>query len=660
MTTTGAPVSEPADRPLDDRAEAGPAHPGRSPAGAARIRHVPALDGLRGAAVAGVLLYHGGYLTGGYLGVDLFFVLSGYLITAILLTEHRRTGRISLGAFWGRRARRLLPALIAVLLAVSAYALILANARDLGGIRADGLSTLFYVANWHTILAGTSYWASTGAPSPLQHTWSLAIEEQFYVVWPLVLIVLLRRGTTRTVLRVALGLAAASAGLMVVLSLAGTDENTLYLGTHTRAAAILLGAALATWQSRRRPTHDPTRKAALDAASLAALTLLAATWATVDIRSHLLYRGGLIACGVAVTVILAACTHPDRLLLGRAFAWGPLRRLGLISYGIYLWSWPLFRVLTPERTGIDGLPLFGVQVAATLVVSALSYVLIEQPVRRGSLAPATVRAFAPGAAALAVIALLGATLGAEGAPGRPGGSVPTAGYQRSSVPGAPKLLVVGDSVPELIADQGIAPLRDELGVSVLDRAVPGCELLRAVGPVKGLEGNIRQEVTPCANGWKDGVVDQYAPDVVMVMFGQFPNDEVELDGHFTLPCTGDYQQQEEAQLRAAVRELGAGGAKVVLVTSPGSTISWVVDAAPPGMAARVRCVNDLYKKVAAEEPNVGLVDFAPFICPATGDCRTSIDGVNLRPDTVHFEKDSARLVARWIVPRVLAEARRAG
>jgi peptidoglycan/LPS O-acetylase OafA/YrhL len=152
------------------------------------IRHVTALDGLRGVAVAGVLLFHAGHLAGGYLGVDLFFVLSGYLITSLLLAERQATGTVALKAFWGRRARRLLPALALMLLAVALYARLIAQPSDLHQIRMDALATIAYVANWRDVLTHFSYWSLFTAPSPLQHTWSLAIEEQFYIVWPLVVL----------------------------------------------------------------------------------------------------------------------------------------------------------------------------------------------------------------------------------------------------------------------------------------------------------------------------------------------------------------------------------------------------------------------------------------------------------------------------------------
>src|SRR5260370_13714265 len=196
--------------------------PGGSPT--ARVR---ALDGLRGAAVVAVLLFHAGHLVGGYLGVDLFFVLSGFLITGLLLAEWEHTGEMRLRAFWARRARRLLPALVAMLCGVVAYAAFAAHAIQLGAIRSDSLATLGYVANWHSIIGGHSYWDVFSAPSPLNHTWSLAIEEQFYLLWPLIVVGLAvgtrRDRLPRRVFAVALVGAAGLGALAVILAVSVAD-----------------------------------------------------------------------------------------------------------------------------------------------------------------------------------------------------------------------------------------------------------------------------------------------------------------------------------------------------------------------------------------------------------------------------------------------------
>ena len=228
-------------------------------------RHLPALNGLRGLAVLGVVAYHLqlGWASGGYLGVDLFFVLSGFLITTLLLEEWVGSGRINLAAFWGRRARRLLPALFLVVAALALYLVCDAvfggpganGLVDLSGLRGDAIATLLYVNNWHLIYAHQSYFAQFSTPSPLQHTWSLAIEEQFYLVWPLVLLVLLRFGrqTWRgTGLAVAVSLGVLSSMLMAVLFQPGTDPSRIYFGTDTRLFDLMAGATIAFIAAARR------------------------------------------------------------------------------------------------------------------------------------------------------------------------------------------------------------------------------------------------------------------------------------------------------------------------------------------------------------------------------------------------------------------------
>ena len=309
----------------------------------ARLQHQPALDGLRGLAVAGVLFFHGGHLQGGFLGVDAFFVLSGFLITSLLLVEASERGRISLGAFWARRARRLLPALACVLGAVALYTWLLARPDELATIRGDAFATIGYFANWRAIFNSRDYWSLFRAPSPLDHTWSLAIEEQFYLAWPLLVAVLAigarGRHAARRVLVTSVALALGSLAWMLVI-FDPTNPSRAYFGTDTRVASILVGAALAAWLRLRGPTRSGAVRGALELSAIGALVLLTLAWTRLSGSSTTLYRGGLFLCALSAACVIAAAVHPRRGPVNHLFSFRPLRALGLISYGVYLWHWP--------------------------------------------------------------------------------------------------------------------------------------------------------------------------------------------------------------------------------------------------------------------------------------------------------------------------------
>ena len=351
-------------------------------ANAPHISYRPGLDGLRALAVLGVFVYHAriDWLPGGFLGVDLFFVLSGFLITTLLLVEWEARNRIDLRRFWLRRARRLLPALVVVVLAALALSAIFARS-DLAHTRSDAVSSLLYYTNWHLIIANHSYFVRMGSPSLLQHLWSLAVEEQFYLIWPLLLVPgLIFVGRKRLPMLVIAGIAG-SAALMWTLYNPYGDPSRVYYGTDTRAFLLLMGILLAlVW-----PAIERLRGALplLEFFGVAALVGTVLLFLHMEDFSPTLYRGGDLAAAFCFVVLIAAVAHP-MTGLGRALGIAPLRWVGERSYGIYLWHLPIIILIA----GVNTRPGLGTVVAEAAVIvaaAALSYRFVEEPIRSGRL-----------------------------------------------------------------------------------------------------------------------------------------------------------------------------------------------------------------------------------------------------------------------------------
>ncbi|HEX2850168.1 MAG TPA: acyltransferase, partial [Acidimicrobiales bacterium] len=351
-----------------------------------RLPYLPALDGLRGLAVAAVLVYHSrpSWAPGGYLGVTAFFVLSGFLIVGLMLRERELAGRIDLVAFWGRRARRLVPAVLLVTAGVLVVSLLTGDRSR--SLVADAAAALGWVANWRFVLAHHSYGDLFSRPSPFQHMWSLAIEEQFYVVVPLVVVAALGRGerTRRGLLGLVLaGVVAASTALCIRFHPAGAGALRSYYGTDTRVAEPAVGALLALVLVGRAGLRRAGAAAAiaLDVAGIAALAALALLVLHLRESADALYRGGFLGAALLSAIVVAAAVQGR--FLARALAAPALVALGRISYGVYVFHWPIFVWLTPRRTHLDPLPLLALRGSITLVVAAASYALVEMPVRRG-------------------------------------------------------------------------------------------------------------------------------------------------------------------------------------------------------------------------------------------------------------------------------------
>jgi peptidoglycan/LPS O-acetylase OafA/YrhL len=385
-----------------------------------RVPYLPGLDGMRALAVVAVMLYHANHtwLSGGFLGVEVFFVISGYLITLLLIGEHERTGRINLGQFWLRRIRRLLPAVVTMMGAVAVY-MALFNREPQGRTRGDFLGGIFYSSNWYQIFVGQGYTANE-AFVPLRHLWSLAVEEQFYLIWPLMMVGILRLGRNRLP-RVALWLFGISAGISLIVAIlfAGGDVATtcapdamngywmlfgrcvsvndaLYLGTFSRAGGLLMGAAFAmVWRPMalmRGRARNKSRQ--LDVLALLGIALLGLlTWKltlsgdgqSTGIRfDPWLFRGGFFITGLATLMVIAAVTH-QRAIMGRLLGNPVFNWVGTRSYGMYLYHWPIYQIIR----GHAGTPMTLSQwlwaMVFTLPITEASYRIVELPIRQGRL-----------------------------------------------------------------------------------------------------------------------------------------------------------------------------------------------------------------------------------------------------------------------------------
>ena len=691
---------------------------------------VPALDGVRAIAVLGVLLYHGGapLTTGGFLGVNIFFVLSGFLITSLLLGEWTRRLTIRLGQFWTRRAKRLLPALLLMLIGVALFAHFFSIGGEFASLRLDSLATLVYVANWHFIVGGATYFTNSAQPSPLSHMWSLAIEEQFYIVWPPVVLVLLRLGAHLRpsrrlwpVLAAAIVGALASAADMRWSYLHGVSVTRIYEGTDTRSQDILVGAALATgmamWARHRRSLPQPvpdldtvefsrvhpsvgttglgtppahrrdiqrrlgrsvkpisawelsstTARLATQVIGWAALLGVIGLWWRLSGPTGFLFSGGELLVAVAVAIVLFAVVAAQSGSLARALGNPLFVFLGTISYGLYLWHFPLYALLNAGRMHLYGLPLLAVRMGATIVVATASYYLVEQPIRQGRMASlaewrgwlVTSGAFL-GVVAVTVAATLPSTAEAAG-PSLASGTT----YAGPPV----KVAILGDSVAwrlgfALMADQP----QQQYNVDIDNGAIVACGVVRStMYTAHGVSDPMAPQCNPTSPvaaqwpaQWKQNL-DQFHPNVAVILVGRWELMDRQIAGTWTHIGEPLFDKALQRSLEQAIDVASSDGAYVELMTAPcyssgeqpnGQT--WSEDS-----MIRLAAYNQMVLKVAAEHPaTVEVQNFGSMVCPG-GVYATTLDGVQLRDgDGVHFVPTAA--AGKWLAARVFPQVIAAG
>ncbi|MDA3656529.1 acyltransferase family protein [Mycobacterium xenopi] len=648
---------------------------------------MPALDGLRAIAVTLVLAGHGGIpgLGGGFIGVDIFFVLSGFLITSLLFDELARTGRIDLSGFWIRRARRLLPALVLMVLTVALGRDLLPQ-ESVAELRDDAIAAFVWMANWRFVAEKTDYFTQGATPSPLRHTWSLGVEEQYYFVWPLVLIAVAvslamwarhyRLWATlsgvRLIVFVVAALGAVGSAAAAIAWSSNAPHDRVYFGTDTRAQALLAGAAASVLLVRDWPALTRGRSAVrapwarwtarvLPVAGLAAL-VLAAHYATGSARE---FRTGLLTgVAIAAVAVIAPVALDQRTAMARVLAWRPLVWLGAISYGIYLWHWPIFLVLNGERTGWSGWRLFAVRFLVTVTLAAASWWLVEQPVRRWR--PVRVR----------LLPLAGATVGTAVVATVlivPVGTTPHTGLESSLPPGVSEVAAVTPSPP--VAAMPVRPVAqrnpnrpftvsvfgDSIawtlmhylpatpGFHFVDHTIIGCSLVRG-GPYRYLGQTLDQK--PECEAWPGRWSAQIAadqPDVALLIIGRWETVDRVNEGRWTHIGDPAFDAYLAGELQRALDTLGTNGIRVAVTTVPYSRRGEKPDGTlyPEDQPERVDEWNTLLRRTIGKRPNVSILDLNRKLCP-DGVYTAKVDGIQVRSDGVHLTPEGVQWLTPWL------------
>ncbi len=652
---------------------------------------VVALDGLRAAGVLLIMGFHFGigWLPGGFVGVDLFYVLSGFLITGLLIGEFRRRRSIALGSFWLRRARRLLPALLVMLVVVTLLVRFDAAPGLYPNFRMSALSSLFYFSNWWQIGASGNYFVATGPTPPLAHTWSLAVEEQFYLVWPIVVLAVMRlsRSFARGV-GVVLGVAAVGvvASTLEMALRFGPSVNTtrLYFGTDTHAQSVMVGAVVACVLTRvqLRRGGDGMAPAArarawrvglagLGLLGVAGLALLSTQMAGTDAFT---YQGGILLSALSSAAVLVCAVCVTGGVLARGLSLRPVVWIGTVSYGAYLWHFPVAIFLDSQATGLSGVWLLAARTATTFAICAASYYLIERPVIVGSFWR-SLRALGP------ALAATGATVAVVVA-GTAAPAVAAVGVHRYtalpySAPSRPPLVVVlGDSTGQTlgVALQRTAPP----GTRVVDAGLFGCGL--ATGTWVSNDPPTKQlPMFPDCN--QNSPTDRLWPaldarvlarvgrgDLVVFVGGTWEVQDILRNGHWSNITQPAFQRYELAQMETVVRLATAHGAHLVFTTIPATAVgaSFHERPFPEDSPRRHRIYDHLLQQVAAaHRRHVAVLDLGAVLSPGAT-FHQYLDGVQVRTaDGVHtpaydpgnaFVDNSSQGVAdafyNWLSPRI--------
>jgi peptidoglycan/LPS O-acetylase OafA/YrhL len=634
------------------------------------LTYHPGLDGLRGLAVAAVLLFHQSpnWTKGAFLGVSTFFTLSGFLITTLLLSERRRDQNIDLRRFWGRRFRRLMPAAVVTLLLAAAYGAFAADPAQLAQLRGDLIASLFYVANWHFIATDQSYLDLFAAPSPVLHFWSLAIEEQFYLVFPLLTAGVLAagRGSRRTLFAVLAGLTVVSTATMALLWAPGSFDRAYY-GTGTRAAELLVGALAAIVLLNRTPLPAGRSRLAATWIAVGALVVTVACYIAVPQTSWFMYHGGflLFACVTAVLITgLVQQEGPAAALLASP----PFRLLGLVSYGVYLYHWPIYLWLDQARTGLSGLPLFALRLAVTLSLAVASYQLLEMPIRtKRYLTGRQPLVAVPAAMAIVVLAAVLVTINPPADPlaviaeGEAEAEPPPPPPPQPGVDRPVRLLVVGDDrAADLLPGlERWSAAGGELDVQAATGFDCGDAMVETPVAPSGAGDDQTEEVETC-EGWVENwapILDDFDPDVVLLTAGDWNVDEILIAGGRPTNSIDDEGAHTwiRRRLQAATELLASRGAQVSYLPFPHPQTPTGLPDVLPGVFALHQFLGD-----AARGDDVQLLksDAALPTAPTVADGSAETDVAP--PEVQSWSDQVAAIIAPLLVEEGMNNTRQLG
>lgn len=598
--------------------------------------HFPAVDGLRGLAILSVLLYHTSWFERGLFGVDVFMVLSGFLITLLLFREVDSTGRIAVGAFYRRRFKRLMPGLSITLIAVLVLSFLLGGLQLAEQVGEKAVASLLQVANWQQIRDNDAYWEGFGQINPLAHMWSLSITEQFYLVWPLLFVLLgwICRKSAAAVTGLLL-IAFAGTAAIGPLLYDGTNADRLYLGTEVRtvdfvAGGVAAGIVFLTHRAaaRRRHTGDPGVVAATVVGVLALAALVAVSLYTDNYREPWLYRGGIAAVAVITAVLIAALCRPAGPLV-KLFTFGPLPEIGRISYTMYLLHLPIYWLMQVWLPTIEPYALFLVGGGLTWLASMILHYAVTERIRLRPWRPlrATPVAF------LTAAAIVGGGL-----------YLPELVERRMNPGGRPVLLMLGDSLSADFAEA--LALDGNERYAVVDGSIDGCGVMPATAmrPRSGVVWPMGDECTIRQRLWTESLHDSEYVGVV-AHFGWDAADQL-VDGRWLTPCDPQYRPRYLAALTEAVAMIQreVPGVPVLLMNERAGT-----ESAPD---RSVRCYNAILTSFFASS-TARLLDFNTLICPRDGQClKTDPAGEELFLDGVHFTAEGRAFIAPKLEERI--------